>query len=177
MDNSLTNMGHAINFMAKAEWRENIGLTLDKCQILVQDLSITCPTTKLWQGLDMDKFLTNIGQALDKCQKFVQYLSITCHTTHSIPAPKMGTTFEMSLVFLFMEEGDRLSSVVIMPRELSFLIRPSVMRSWWCSMWLYKGFLLCQAMFPFPWWAFLNILWPALRFNWWRATVFHFGAK
>ena len=88
MDNSLTNMGHAINFMAKAEWRENIGLTLDKCQILVQDLSITCPTTKLWQGLDMDKFLTNIGQALDKCQKFVHYLSITCHTTHSIPAPK-----------------------------------------------------------------------------------------
>ena len=90
MDNSLTNMGHAINFMAKAEWRENIGLTLDKCQILVQDLSITCPTTKLWQALDMDKFLTNIGQALDKCQKFVQYLSITCHTTHSTPAPKNG---------------------------------------------------------------------------------------
>ena len=67
----------------------------------VQYLYINCPTTKLWQGLDMDKSSTNIGQELDKCRIFVQYLSITCPDTHSIPAPD----FVMSL---YLSSSDKL---------------------------------------------------------------------
>ena len=45
MDNYLTNIGHTIIFQANVEWWTNIGQTLDKCRIFVQDMSIACPTT------------------------------------------------------------------------------------------------------------------------------------
>ena len=40
-DNILTNIRHAINFTAKAEWRTNLGHTLDK------NLSKVCPTCEI----------------------------------------------------------------------------------------------------------------------------------